>query len=67
MSTTIGWWDRLNDLLRPRIGPPPLGPYGQPPAVHDKPCPLCGQPMPGHTFERRGSMPTLMYCPMPAE
>lgn len=64
MSTKSPWWDRLNSLLRPHIGPPPLGPYNQPPAIHDKPCPLCGKPMAGHEFEHRGNnQPTLMHCP----
>ncbi len=63
MSNTISWWDRLNNRLRPYIGPPPLGPYGQEPEVHDKGCPLCGKAMAGHEFEHRAGKPTLMRCP----
>jgi hypothetical protein len=63
MTSKAPWWERLNSALIPRIGPPPLGPYNQPPEVHTKPCPVCGQPMAGHTFEHRGNKPTLMHCP----
>jgi len=36
------------------MGPAQLGPFDEPPlpSVAEKPCPLCGQPMSGHTFVR---------------
>lgn len=57
------WWDRLNGALIPYLGPPPLGPYETEPAVHDKPCPLCGHAMPEHDMERTPGRPTRMHCP----
>jgi hypothetical protein len=64
MTARVPWWDRLNNRLRPYIGPPPLGPYDQAPEVHVKPCPLCGAAMAGHGFEHRVGKPTLMHCPV---
>ncbi len=31
MKDRTPWWDRLNNLLLPYIGPPELGPYDEPP------------------------------------
>lgn len=62
-----GFFNRLNRRLFPIIGPPPLGPYGAddipPPDRQTSPCPLCNRPMSEHTFDRRGSGPTKLYCP----
>ena len=66
MKTRRPWWDRLNRSLFPYIGPPPLGPYNEAPLppTSEKPCPLCGQPMAGHTFERsQDHTATRMHCP----
>lgn len=59
------WWERLNSALIPRIGPPPLGPYNQPPlpSTAAKPCPICGAPMSEHEIERREGRPTQIHCP----
>jgi hypothetical protein len=62
-KTRTPWWDRLNGRLIPYIGPPQLGPYDQEPEVHVKPCPICGQPMAGHTYERVAGKPTYVTCP----
>jgi len=48
------------------MGPAQLGPFGEPPLppTDVKPCPLCGKPMSGHTFERsQDHNSTRMYCP----
>ena len=60
------WWDRLNGVLLPYIGPPPLGPFGQDalPPTGPKPCPLCGQAMSLHEIERgEGRTATRVHCP----
>lgn len=59
-----GLWNKVNRVLFPWIGPPPLGPYDQPaptPAA-ERPCPLCGQPMRDHEIDRSGPR-TQLYCP----
>ncbi|MCU1424996.1 MAG: hypothetical protein JWM51_1287 [Microbacteriaceae bacterium] len=69
MAAKLPWWDRLNGALRPYIGPPPLGPYGEPPLPPSagKACPLCGQPMADHRFDRSTDHnSTRMYCPTDA-
>jgi hypothetical protein len=66
MKRRIPWWDRLNALLMPYIGPPPLGPYGEPPLppTAAKPCPICGQPMSLHSVDRGvGHAPSRLVCP----
>lgn len=66
MREKLPWWDRLNGMLMPYIGPPELGPYGQaPPApTGPKPCPVCGAPMDEHEIERSGgNTPTRLHCP----
>jgi hypothetical protein len=60
------WWDRLNRALFPYIGPPPLGPYNEEPLppTGEKACPLCGQAMSLHSFERsQDHTATRMHCP----
>ena len=60
------WWQNLNRALFPFMGPAQLGPFGEPPLppTDVKPCPLCGKPMSGHTFERsQDHNSTRMYCP----
>jgi len=70
MKQRAPWWERLNNVLIPKIGPPPLGPYNEDPLppTGPKPCPLCGQPMDTHTFERGvtgdGRTATRMQCPV---
>ena len=66
MTVRLPWWDRLNNLLRPYIGPPPLGPYDQAPEVHPTGCPICGMPMAEHVVERTDNRPTRLHCPTPA-
>ena len=65
MIAKAPWWDRLNRLLLPYIGPPPLGPYDEDPLppTQDKACPLCGQAMADHDVERRADRPTQLHCP----
>jgi hypothetical protein len=66
VKTKLPWWERLNGALRPYIGPPPLGPYGEAPLppTGPKPCPLCGAPMDEHTVERgEGRIPSRLVCP----
>lgn len=59
------WADRLNALLVPYIGPPPLGPYNEAPlpSTQAAPCPMCGVPMAAHEVERREGRPTKIHCP----
>ncbi|MCU1508559.1 MAG: hypothetical protein JWQ12_824 [Glaciihabitans sp.] len=66
MSTTAPWWDRLHKALIPRIGPPPLGPYGEAPlpSTAKAECPICGLAMEDHIIERGdGRAPTRLLCP----
>jgi hypothetical protein len=61
------WWDRLNRMLMPYIGPPALGPYDEPPLppTGPKPCPICGQRMDEHEIERgEGRTATRILCPV---
>jgi hypothetical protein len=61
----LTWADRLNRLLVPYIGPPPLGPYDQPPLppAAESACPMCGVVMSAHEVERREGRPTKLHCP----
>lgn len=61
----LTWADRLNRLLVPYIGPPPLGPYDQPPLppASESACPMCGMVMSAHEVERRDGRPTKLHCP----
>ena len=65
MVAKAPWWDRLNRLLLPYIGPPPLGPYDEDPLppTQEKACPLCGQAMADHDVERRADRPTQLHGP----
>ena len=71
MKTKLPWWDRLNGMLMPYIGPPQLGPYNEEPLppTAAKACPICGQPMSEHEIERgEGRIPTRIHCPeLPAD
>lgn len=60
------WADRLNALLVPYIGPPPLGPYNEAPLppTQAKPCPMCGVSMSEHHIERREGHSTQIHCPV---
>lgn len=62
------WADKLNMLLVPYIGPPPLGPYGEEPLppTRESACPMCGIAMAGHEIERREGRPTKLHCPASA-
>lgn len=55
------WW---NSRLIRYAGPASVGPYEtEPEPVRtERACPLCGQPMSAHTFDRSGERP-LMHCP----
>ena len=62
-----GWYAWINASLIRAAGPASVGPYETtaPPTAEEraeKACPLCGQPMSAHTFERGGPKP-LMHCP----
>ena len=59
-----GFVNRLNRRLFPWIGPPPLGPYDQPPVApaRERGCPLCGAPMAEHTKGMSYGR-TLLRCP----
>lgn len=69
MAKRAPWWDRLNNMLMPRIGPPPLGPYNEAPLppTGPKPCPVCGFPMDEHSVERSpigdARTATRLRCP----
>jgi hypothetical protein len=66
----LPWWDRLNRMLMPYIGPPELGPYDEPPLAPTgpKPCPICGAPMAEHEIERaEWPTPTRIHCPQVRE
>lgn len=61
------WWQKLNAALFPYMGPAQLGPFDEEPLppTDQKPCPLCGQAMAGHTFERsQDRTSTRMHCPV---
>jgi len=55
----------VNAKLRPYIGPPPLGPYDEPPLppVAAAACPMCGNPMAQHDIDRSGAR-TQVHCPV---
>lgn len=59
-----GFFNRLNRRLFPYIGPPPLGPYDEAPRPDPvaASCPLCGNPMREHEYDRSNG-PTKLYCP----
>ena len=58
-----GFFNKLNRVLFPWLGPPPLGPYDEPAGETAPPlCPLCGKPMADHTIDRSG-IKTQLYCP----
>ncbi|CAL4859496.1 hypothetical protein [Microbacterium sp. MM2322] len=55
------WWN--NRLIR-YAGPASVGPYETEPEPirTERACPLCGNPMSQHTFDRTGERP-LIHCP----
>lgn len=59
-----GWYAYLNSRLIRLAGPASVGPYDtEPEPVRtERACPLCGQPMSQHAFDRSGPKP-LMTCP----
>ena len=66
MREKLPWWDRLNGMLMPYIGPPELGPFDQAPLppTGPKPCPICGAAMSAHEIERSGgNTATRLHCP----
>jgi hypothetical protein len=69
MAKRVTWVERLNAMLIPKIGPPPLGPYNEDPLppTGPKPCPVCGHPMDEHRVERGtagdGRTATRLHCP----
>lgn len=67
MRQRVPWWERLNRIFRPVMGPAQLGPFGEPPLppTAEKPCPLCAAPMSRHRIVRTADMMTTtkMHCP----
>lgn len=59
-----GWYAYLNSRLIRLAGPASVGPYDtEPEPVRtERACPLCGEAMSTHTFDRSGPKP-LMHCP----
>jgi hypothetical protein len=59
-----GWYAYLNTRLIRLAGPASVGPYDTDPEPvrAERACPLCGQAMSLHTFDRSGPKP-LMQCP----
>jgi len=59
-----GWYAWFNSSLIRVAGPASVGPYETEPEPNrvERPCPLCGEPMSAHTFDRSGPKP-LMHCP----
>jgi hypothetical protein len=58
-----GLIERLNARLLPYLGPPPLGPYNEEPALaRPAACPLCGARMSEHDIDRSGER-TQLHCP----
>lgn len=62
-----GWYAWANANLIRLAGPAAVGPYetAPPPSSEERSeraCPLCGNPMSAHTFDRSGPKP-LMHCP----
>lgn len=62
-----GWYSWFNAGLIRLAGPAAVGPYetAPPPSSTERAeraCPLCGQPMTAHSFDRSGPKP-LMRCP----
>lgn len=59
------WWDKVNAALIPYLGPPPLGPYNEPPVADSasRACPLCALPMAQHDLDRAPGRPTYLRCP----
>jgi hypothetical protein len=62
-----GWYAWTNAKLIRAAGPAAVGPYETtpPPSPQEraeKACPLCGEPMSQHTFDRTGPKP-LLRCP----
>lgn len=59
----IGFIDWLNRKLLPVMGPPPMGPYETVvKQIGEAVCPVCGQPMSGHTIDR-STLETILNCP----
>lgn len=61
-----GFFNRVNRVLFPYLGPPPLGPYDQPEPqpARERACPLCGSPMASHDKGAADGR-TILYCPTP--
>lgn len=59
-----GLYAWLNTSLIRIAGPASVGPYETTPEPvrTERPCPLCGNAMSEHTFDRSGPKP-LMHCP----
>lgn len=59
-----GWYAYLNTRLIRVAGPASVGPYDTEPEPMrtERACPICGQPMSAHAFDRSGPKP-LMHCP----
>ncbi|MDE0546796.1 hypothetical protein [Microbacterium sp. C7(2022)] len=62
-----GWYAWANASLIRVAGPASVGPYETtpPPTASERaerPCPLCGQAITAHTFDRSRDKP-IMHCP----
>lgn len=62
------WWERLNRLLFPVLGPAQLGPGRggeRPAAPRLSRCPICGRDMSEHEVLRTSDQhtPTRLVCP----
>ena len=62
------WWDKLNRVIFPFMGPAQVGPYETEarPSLVAAACPLCGAPMNSHEIDRSGPR-TQLYCPTPVD
>lgn len=63
-----GLYAWANTRLVRYAGPASVGPYETTPEPDRtvRPCPLCGEPMAAHTFDRTGERP-FMHCPRPVD
>ncbi len=65
------WYFRVNDAMRPYLGPAQLGaghPEGPDVRSADAPCPICHAPLSQHIVERPAGQrdATRLFCPKAA-
>jgi len=57
----VNW---MNRKLMPYVGPPALGPYGEPTLPTDTDlCPVCAHPMGEHTIDH-STANAILHCPV---